>query len=47
LGRIGEVITPRGKRVAGALRMLRNVQLENPWKKRHNIPLQVRRRFVA
>jgi propionyl-CoA carboxylase beta chain len=40
-GYIDEVILPRGtrKRVARALQMLRNKQLENPWKKHDNIPL--------
>ncbi len=40
-GFIDEVITPRStrRRVTRALRMLRNKQLENPWKKHDNIPL--------
>ncbi len=40
-GYIDEVILPRGtrKRVARALQMLRNKQVENPWKKHDNIPL--------
>jgi propionyl-CoA carboxylase beta chain len=40
-GYIDEVIAPYGtrKRVARALQMLRNKQLENPWKKHDNIPL--------
>jgi propionyl-CoA carboxylase beta subunit len=40
-GYIDEVILPRGtrKRLARALQMLRNKQLENPWKKHDNIPL--------
>ena len=40
-GYIDEVIMPHGtrKRVARALQMLRNKQLENPWKKHDNIPL--------
>src|SRR6185437_13545526 len=40
-GYIDEVILPRTtrKRVARALQMLRNKQLENPWKKHDNIPL--------
>ena len=40
-GYIDEVILPRGtrKRIARALQMLRNKQLENPWKKHDNIPL--------
>jgi propionyl-CoA carboxylase beta chain len=41
LGFIDDVILPHGtrRRVAKALRMLRNKQLENPWKKHDNIPL--------
>ncbi|MCT4656706.1 MAG: acyl-CoA carboxylase subunit beta [Cohaesibacter sp.] len=40
-GFIDEVITPKAtrRRLARALRMLRNKQLENPWKKHDNIPL--------
>ena len=40
-GYIDEVILPHStrKRVASALQMLRNKQLENPWKKHDNIPL--------
>ncbi|MFO7479123.1 MAG: acyl-CoA carboxylase subunit beta [Methyloceanibacter sp.] len=40
-GYIDEVILPRGtrKRIARALQMLRNKQVENPWKKHDNIPL--------
>jgi propionyl-CoA carboxylase beta chain len=40
-GYIDEVIMPHGtrKRIARALQMLRNKQLENPWKKHDNIPL--------
>ncbi|MFV0281686.1 MAG: acyl-CoA carboxylase subunit beta [Rhodoblastus sp.] len=40
-GYIDEVIQPFGtrKRVARALAMLRNKQLDNPWKKHDNIPL--------
>ena len=40
-GFIDDVIMPHGtrRRVAGALRMLRNKKLENPWKKHDNIPL--------
>jgi propionyl-CoA carboxylase beta chain len=40
-GYIDEVIMPHGtrKRVARALQMLRNKQVENPWKKHDNIPL--------
>jgi propionyl-CoA carboxylase beta chain len=38
---IDEVIMPRNtrRRVARALRLLRNKDLENPWKKHDNIPL--------
>ncbi|MDD9929478.1 MAG: acyl-CoA carboxylase subunit beta [Rhodospirillaceae bacterium] len=41
LGFIDDVILPRNtrRRLCRALRMLRNKQLENPWKKRANIPL--------
>jgi propionyl-CoA carboxylase beta chain len=41
LGYIDDVIMPRNtrRRIAGALRMLRDKQLENPWKKHDNIPL--------
>jgi propionyl-CoA carboxylase beta chain len=41
LGYIDDVIRPRNtrRRIAGALRMLRDKQLENPWKKHDNIPL--------
>jgi propionyl-CoA carboxylase beta chain len=40
-GYIDEVITPSStrKRVSRALNMLRNKQVENPWKKHDNIPL--------
>ncbi len=40
-GYIDEVIMPHStrKRVARALRLLRNKELENPWKKHDNIPL--------
>ncbi|HAT86710.1 acyl-CoA carboxylase subunit beta [Cohaesibacter gelatinilyticus] len=40
-GFIDEVIMPKStrRRLARALRMLRNKQLENPWKKHDNIPL--------
>jgi propionyl-CoA carboxylase beta chain len=40
-GYIDEVIMPRNtrRRVARALRLLRNKDLENPWKKHDNIPL--------
>jgi propionyl-CoA carboxylase beta chain len=40
-GYIDEVIMPHStrRRVARALRMLRNKELENPWKKHDNIPL--------
>lgn len=40
-GYIDEVIMPRStrRRVAKALRLLRNKDLENPWKKHDNIPL--------
>jgi propionyl-CoA carboxylase beta chain len=40
-GFIDDVIMPRGtrRRIVGALRMLRNKRLENPWKKHDNIPL--------
>jgi propionyl-CoA carboxylase beta chain len=40
-GYIDEVIMPHStrKRIARALRMLRNKDLENPWKKHDNIPL--------
>ena len=40
-GYIDDVIMPRNtrRRVARALAMLRNKQLENPWKKHDNIPL--------
>jgi propionyl-CoA carboxylase beta chain len=41
LGFIDDVIMPHGtrRRVAKGLKMLRNKQLENPWKKHSNIPL--------
>ncbi|MBP5856164.1 acyl-CoA carboxylase subunit beta [Marivibrio halodurans] len=41
LGFIDDVIQPHGtrRRLAKALRLLRNKQLENPWKKHDNIPL--------
>ncbi len=41
LGYIDDVIMPRNtrRRISGALRMLRDKQLENPWKKHDNIPL--------
>ena len=41
LGFIDDVILPRNsrRRLCAALRMLRNKQLENPWKKHDNIPL--------
>jgi propionyl-CoA carboxylase beta chain len=41
LGYIDDVIMPHNtrRRIAGALRMLRDKQLENPWKKHDNIPL--------
>ncbi|MDD9907394.1 MAG: acyl-CoA carboxylase subunit beta [Rhodospirillaceae bacterium] len=41
LGFIDDVILPRNtrRRLCRALRMLRNKQLENPWKKHDNIPL--------
>ncbi|MBT6273829.1 MAG: acyl-CoA carboxylase subunit beta [Chromatiales bacterium] len=41
LGFIDDVIMPHGtrRRLCKALRMLRNKQLENPWKKHSNIPL--------
>ncbi|NKC14746.1 MAG: methylmalonyl-CoA carboxyltransferase [Gammaproteobacteria bacterium] len=41
LGFIDDVIMPRGtrRRLCKALRLLRNKQLENPWKKHSNIPL--------
>jgi propionyl-CoA carboxylase beta chain len=40
-GYIDEVITPNStrKRIARALALLRNKELENPWKKHDNIPL--------
>jgi propionyl-CoA carboxylase beta chain len=40
-GYIDEVIMPHStrKRIARALRLLRNKSLENPWKKHDNIPL--------
>jgi len=40
-GYVDEVIMPHStrRRVARALRLLRNKQLENPWKKHDNIPL--------
>ena len=40
-GYIDEVIMPHStrKRIARALRMLRNKDLSNPWKKHDNIPL--------
>jgi propionyl-CoA carboxylase beta subunit len=40
-GYIDEVIMPHGTRprIARALRMLRNKQSENPWKKHNNLPL--------
>ena len=40
-GYIDDVIMPRNtrRRIARALVMLRNKQLENPWKKHDNIPL--------
>ncbi|MBB5754209.1 acyl-CoA carboxylase subunit beta [Prosthecomicrobium pneumaticum] len=40
-GYIDEVIMPHStrRRIARALRLLRNKQLENPWKKHDNIPL--------
>jgi acetyl-CoA carboxylase carboxyltransferase component len=40
-GYVDEVIMPHStrRRVARALRMLRNKDLENPWKKHDNIPL--------
>ena len=40
-GFIDEVIMPRStrRRIARALRMLRNKKLDNPWKKHDNIPL--------
>ena len=40
-GFIDDVIMPHGtrRRIAGALRLLRTKQLENPWKKHDNIPL--------
>ncbi len=40
-GYIDEVITPHSsrRRIARALHMLRNKQLDNPWKKHDNIPL--------
>jgi len=40
-GFIDDVISPHGtrRRVCKALRMLKNKQLENPWKKHGNIPL--------
>ena len=40
-GYIDDVIMPRStrRRIARALTMLRNKQLENPWKKHDNIPL--------
>jgi propionyl-CoA carboxylase beta chain len=41
LGFIDDVIQPHGtrRRIAKSLRLLRNKQLENPWKKHDNIPL--------
>jgi len=41
LGFIDDVIMPRNtrRRICGALRLTRNKQLENPWKKHANIPL--------
>ena len=41
LGFIDDVIMPHGtrRRLARALNMLRDKQLENPWKKHSNIPL--------
>jgi len=41
LGFIDDVILPHGtrRRIAKSLRLLRNKQLENPWKKHDNIPL--------
>lgn len=41
LGFIDDVILPHGtrRRIAKGLRLLRNKQLENPWKKHDNIPL--------
>ena len=41
LGFIDDVIMPHNtrRRICGALRLLRNKQLENPWKKHANIPL--------
>ena len=40
-GYIDEVIRPHStrRRIARALAMLRNKELENPWKKHDNIPL--------
>jgi propionyl-CoA carboxylase beta chain len=40
-GYVDEVIMPHStrRRVARALRLLRNKDLENPWKKHDNIPL--------
>ena len=40
-GYVDEVIMPHStrRRVARALRMLRNKDLQNPWKKHDNIPL--------
>ena len=40
-GYLDEVIMPHGtrKRIARALNMLRNKELQNPWKKHDNIPL--------
>ena len=40
-GFIDDVIMPHGtrRRIAKALRMLRNKELENPWKKHDNLPL--------
>ena len=40
-GYIDDVIMPHStrKRVAGALRLLREKDLKNPWKKHDNIPL--------
>lgn len=40
-GFIDDVIRPRNTRarIAGALAMLRNKKLDNPWKKHSNIPL--------
>ncbi|MEQ9126215.1 MAG: carboxyl transferase domain-containing protein, partial [Alphaproteobacteria bacterium] len=40
-GYIDDVIRPRNtrSRICSSLRMLRDKQLENPWKKHDNIPL--------